>query len=260
MILVGEIRDHETARIAMQAAQTGHLVLSSLHTDDTPSVLTRLMDIGLEPYVIASALVGVVAQRLVRQLCPDCRRHYTPSSEVLRALNIDEHDAVQVPFYRAVGCDQCNHTGYRGRIGIYEVMPVTDRLRRLIVQRANEDTMREAALSAGMVNLGENGLTKVKNGVTTPEELLRVVTEVKSLRTVCPSCGGAAAVDFIVCPHCGYRLSSGCRKCGRSMQPSWNYCPYCAAAESPKSASKKKMKGVKARELPASNVSEFKKP
>ena len=170
VILVGEIRDHETARIAMQAAQTGHLVLSSLHTDDAPSVLTRLMDIGLEPYVIASALVGVVAQRLVRQLCPDCRRHYTPSSEVLRALNIDEHDAVQVPFYRAVGCDQCNHTGYRGRIGIYEVMPVTDRLRRLIVQRANEDTMREAALSAGMVNLGEDGLTKVKNGVTTPEE------------------------------------------------------------------------------------------
>ena len=115
----------------MQAAQTGHLVLSTLHTDDAPSTVTRLMDMGIEPYVIASALVGVVAQRLVRRLCVHCRRQYTPQADTLRALNMTEADAAQFVFYRAVGCEECNHTGYRGRIGIYEVMRVTDKVRRL---------------------------------------------------------------------------------------------------------------------------------
>ncbi|MBW8862012.1 MAG: Flp pilus assembly complex ATPase component TadA, partial [Acidobacteria bacterium] len=142
VILLGEIRDGETAKIAMQAAQTGHLVLSTLHTDDAPSVVTRLADIGAEPFVIASALVGVVAQRLVRRLCVHCRRQYTPPPDVLRALNIAEADAASIPFYKAVGCDQCNHTGYRGRIGIYEVMRVTDKLRRLIAARITEDCGR----------------------------------------------------------------------------------------------------------------------
>ena len=132
VILVGEIRDNETAKIAMQAAQTGHLVLSTLHTDDAPSTVTRLTDIGVEPFVAGSALIGVVAQRLVRRLCLSCRRQYTPESEVLRALNISEADAAMLPFYKAAGCDQCNHTGYRGRIGLYEVMRVTDKLRRMI--------------------------------------------------------------------------------------------------------------------------------
>ena len=185
VILLGEIRDSETAKIAMQAAQTGHLVLSTLHTDNAPSVVTRLMDIGAEPYVIASALVGVVAQRLVRRLCVHCRRQYTPPADVLRSLNITDADAASIPFYKSVGCDQCNHTGYRGRIGIYEVMRVTDKLRRLISAKSTEDQLREAAVSGGMITLGEDGLSKVKSGVTTPEELLRVVTEVREMRTLC---------------------------------------------------------------------------
>src|SRR5687768_2291695 len=139
VVLVGEIRDQETARIAMQAAQTGHLVLSTLHTDDAPSCVTRLTDIGIEPYVSASALIGVIAQRLMRRLCGACRRQYTPNAETLRALNISEADAANIPFYRPVGCDQCNHTGYRGRVGLYEVMRITDKLRRLIASRASED-------------------------------------------------------------------------------------------------------------------------
>src|SRR6185437_1005647 len=146
VILVGEIRDSETAKIAMQAAQTGHLVLSTLHTDNAPSVVTRLTDIGTEPYVIAGALVGVVAQRLVRRLCVHCRRQYTPPSETLRALNISESDAAAIPFYKSVGCDQCNHTGYRGRIGIYEVLRVNDKLRRAIAERASEAQIRDIAL------------------------------------------------------------------------------------------------------------------
>jgi type IV pilus assembly protein PilB len=263
VILVGEIRDAETAKIAMQAAQTGHLVLSTLHTDDAPSVVTRLMDIGTESYVIAGALIGVVAQRLVRRLCVHCRRQYTPPTETLRALNIGEADAAAVPLYKSVGCDQCNHTGYRGRIGLYEVMRITDKLRRLIASRAQEDQIREAAIASGMITLGEDGLAKVKSGVTTPEELLRVVTEVREMRTLCAGCGSAVGVDFMACPQCGKRLVSGCPHCGRALQPGWNFCPYCAKSTTESKRPTKRLKdrevGEGRRELPAGNVAEFKK-
>ena len=259
VILVGEIRDQETAKIGMQAAQTGHLVLSTLHTDDAPSTVTRLMDMGMEPYVIGSALVGVIAQRLVRRLCGACRRQYTPEADTLRALNIAEADAPQFVFYRSVGCEECNHTGYRGRIAIYEVMRVSDKVRRLIAQKAGEDMIREAAVSSGMITLGEDGLAKVKTGVTTAEELLRVVTEVREIRTLCPGCGGAVAMDFLACPHCGNRLSGGCPKCGRSLQPGWSFCPFCATTTAAPAKSKKKLRQQgKTLELPASNVTEFK--
>jgi type IV pilus assembly protein PilB len=265
VILLGEIRDGETAKIAMQAAQTGHLVLSTLHTDNAPSVVTRLMDIGAEPYVIASALVGVVAQRLVRRLCVHCRRQYTPTADTLRALNLAEGDASAIPFYKSVGCDQCNHTGYRGRIGIYEVMRVTEKLRRLISARATEEQLRDAAISAGMISLGEDGLAKVKSGITTPEELLRVVTEVREMRTLCSGCGAAVGVDFMACPQCGKRLIAGCPHCARALQPGWNFCPYCARS----TVEPKRLKRLKEkddgerregrRELPAANIAEFKK-
>src|SRR5262245_38230389 len=262
VILLGEIRDAETAKIAMQAAQTGHLVLSTLHTDDAPSVVTRLTDIGAEPFVIASALVGVVAQRLVRRLCIHCRRQYTPPAEVLRSLNIPETEAAAIPFYKAVGCDQCNHTGYRGRIGISEVMRVSDKLRRLVSTKAPEDQIREAAVTGGMITLGEDGLAKVRSGITTAEELLRVVTEVREMRTLCTQCGCAVGVDFNACPQCGKRLGGGCPHCGRALQPGWNYCPYCARSTEPKRAQKRlrDRNGREARrELPAGNVAEFKK-
>jgi type IV pilus assembly protein PilB len=259
VILVGEIRDQETAKIAMQAAQTGHLVLSTLHTDDAPSTTTRLMDMGLEPYVIGSALVGVVAQRLVRRLCPHCRRQYTPPADTLRLLHLSEADAASIPFYKAVGCDQCGHTGYRGRIGIYEVMRVNERVRRMIAQRAGEDTIREAALASGMLSLGEDGLAKVKAGVTTPEELLRVVTEVREMRTLCGGCGNAVAIDFVACPSCGHKLQNTCGRCNRSLQPGWNFCPYCATSSEPKPARKsKRLRASESSELPT-RVTEFKK-
>jgi type IV pilus assembly protein PilB len=263
VILVGEIRDSETAKIAMQAAQTGHLVLSTLHTEDAPSVVTRLMDIGTEPYVIAGALIGVVAQRLVRRLCVNCRRQYTPPSETLRALNVSDADAAAIPFYKSVGCDQCSHTGYRGRIGIYEVLRVTDKLRRAIAARASEAQIRDAAVASGMVSLGEDGLSKVKSGITTAEELLRVVTEVREVRTLCSGCGSAVGLDFVACPHCGKRQGGGCPHCGRALQPGWNFCPYCARTTETKRVHKRlrerDLAAETRRELPPANVAEFKK-
>jgi type IV pilus assembly protein PilB len=261
VLLVGEIRDQETAKIAMQAAQTGHLVLSTLHTDDAPSTVTRLMDMEIEPYIIASSLIGVVAQRLVRRLCPACRRQYTPEADTLRALNLTEASAAPFAFFRAVGCEECSHTGYRGRIAIYEVMGVTDKIRRIIAQQAGEDMVREAAVSAGMLTLGEDGLAKVKAGITTAEELLRVVTEVREMRTLCPACGGAVAVEFMACPHCGDRLTGGCAKCGRSLQAGWSFCPFCASSAGSKGGkgSKKKLReAARQLHLPPFNIAEFK--
>ena len=263
VVLVGEIRDQETARIAMQAAQTGHLVLSTLHTDDAPSCVTRLTAIGIEPYVSASALIGVIAQRLVRRLCTHCKRPYTPEADTLRAMSITEPEASTLTFYRAVGCEQCSQTGYRGRVGIYEIMPVTDELRRQIGQKGSEAQLRDAALAAGMISLGEDGLLKVKAGVTTPQELLRVVTEVREAQAVCPECGVTVGRDFVVCPSCGHNVGGGCPHCRRPMQPDWKFCPYCAKRAGAASANHKSRKLTPKRgapELPAaSNVAEFKK-
>lgn len=260
VILVGEIRDNETARIAMQAAQTGHLVLTTLHTDDAPSAVTRLTDIGVEPYVIASATIGVVAQRLVRRLCTACRRQYTPGSDTLRALGISEAEAANIPFYRPVGCDACHHTGYKGRMGIYEVMKVTDKIRRMIAQRSSEDAVREVAQATGMLSLGEDALAKVKAGLTTAEELLRVVTEVREVHSVCPGCNGPVALDFVACPACGRRLSGACPGCSRSLQPGWTFCPYCARGTEARGERRLRERKV-TRELPPAmtNVTEFKK-
>ena len=261
VVLLGEIRDQETARIAMQAAQTGHLVLSTLHTDDAPSCVTRLTDIGVEPYVTASALVGVIAQRLVRRLCERCKRPYTPEAETLRGLNMSEADAATLTFCRAVGCDHCNQTGYRGRLGIYEIMVVTDELRRTISQLGAEARIREAALAAGMVSLGEDGLLKVKAGVTTPQELLRVVTEVRHTQSRCPACGEAVSSDFTACPSCGQHVGGGCPHCGKPIKAEWKFCPFCTkSTASARRSSKKLQQSRPGRELPAaSNVAEFKK-
>jgi type IV pilus assembly protein PilB len=263
VILIGEIRDAEVAKIALQAAQTGQLVLSSLPADDAPSAVSWLADIGAEPHAIATALVGVVAQRLVRGLCVQCRRQYTPSAAVLRFMNISEADAASIPFYTAVGCDQCNHTGYRGRVGIYEVMTVTEKLRRLIAARVPEEQIREAARAAGMISLGEDALAKAKSGVTSPEELRRVVTEVREMRALCSGCGSVVGVDYMACPHCGKRLNAGCPHCGRALQPGWHFCHYCARSTEEKRQRKRgpdrEPREIARRPLPPGNVAEFKK-
>ncbi len=175
VILIGEIRDHETAEIAIQAALTGHLVFSTLHTNDAPGAITRLQDMGVEPYLVASVLEGVLAQRLVRRICAACRVPDTPSAADLEALGIE--GAAGAPLWRGRGCDECRGTGYRGRTAIYELFPITEEARSLILRRAPSREIRREAVEAGMVTLRLDGWAKACEGVTTVEEILRVTQE-----------------------------------------------------------------------------------
>ncbi len=177
IVLVGEMRDHETAQIGMEAALTGHLVLSTLHTNDAPSAVTRLTEMDVDAFLVASAVDCVVAQRLARKLCGACREPYTPSGSELRNAGIPWHDGGPLPqLYQAVGCKRCGNTGYRGRVAIHEVMEVTETIQRLITGGASTDDVAAAARQSGMTALREDGLAKVLMGRTTIEEIARVVT------------------------------------------------------------------------------------
>jgi type IV pilus assembly protein PilB len=174
VVLVGEIRDQETAVISIEAALTGHLVLSTLHTNDAPSALTRLTEIGTEPFLVATALSAVMAQRLARRLCMRCRAPLGESHDVLRGLGMPDNLVEGHQLFRAVGCHSCSNTGYRGRLALHEVMTLTDEVEQLIVARATGTEMRELALAQGMVALRDDGWAKAAQGLTTVEELLRV--------------------------------------------------------------------------------------
>jgi type IV pilus assembly protein PilB len=170
IIMVGEIRDLETGSIAIKAALTGHLVLSTLHTNDAPSTVTRMVDMGIEPFNVASAVNLIVAQRLVRRICVDCKQQHDYSDEEMHAFGIDRD---QGPFFKGTGCDTCNGTGYKGRQGIYEVMALSSQLRRYILKGASTEELREVAVSEGMLTLRMDGLVKIKKGVTTLEEVVK---------------------------------------------------------------------------------------
>jgi type IV pilus assembly protein PilB len=174
ILLVGEIRDRETATISVEASLTGHLVLSTLHTNDAPSAITRLTEIGVEPYLVGTALNAVVAQRLARRLCLRCRERYTPEPDVIEALDLGAEGGTTPTLYRAVGCSFCSGTGYRGRLALQELMIVTPELEHLAVVRSPATELRALALAQGMVPLREDGFAKVRRGITTLEEVLRV--------------------------------------------------------------------------------------
>jgi type II secretory ATPase GspE/PulE/Tfp pilus assembly ATPase PilB-like protein len=175
IIMVGEIRDSETARIAIEAALTGHMVLSTLHTNDAPSAITRLIEMGIEPFLVSSAVIGVLAQRLARVICPNCKEPFVPPPESIKKFGLLTHSGEEVNFYRGRGCDHCKQTGYRGRSGIYELMAMTDRTRSLTLQRASSNEIRKVAQEEDMKTLQDDGLQKVVQGQTTIEEMLRVV-------------------------------------------------------------------------------------
>jgi general secretion pathway protein E len=175
IIMVGEIRDVETAEIAIQASLTGHLVLSTLHTNDSASAVTRLVDMGIEPFLVASSLSMVMAQRLVRKLCPACRAPYTPTAAQWKNLGLSE--APSRPFYAARGCSACLNTGYRGRVGLFEILPADDQVRALILTRSDADGIKAFAVSRGMRTILAAGAEKVCAGITSEEEVLRVTQE-----------------------------------------------------------------------------------
>ena len=226
VIMVGEIRDEETAEIAIQAAMTGHLVLSTLHTNDAPSAVTRLVDIGIPPYLIASSVVGIVAQRLVRTICQECKEEYLPSQESLTRLNLNQND-LPFKFYRGSGCSTCNNTGFKGRTVIEEIMILGPKIRELIQSSSSSDTLREAAMAMGMTTLGVSGLRKIEQGVTTIEEVLKAVHQKEELTTICPHCAKTVSLDFKDCPYCKNPIIPVCNSCKRIVQPDWVVCPYC---------------------------------
>jgi type IV pilus assembly protein PilB len=173
IIMVGEIRDKETAQIAVEAALTGHLVLSTLHTNDAPGAIARLIEMGVEPFLVASAVSCVLAQRLARRLCEYCKKPVVVDGETVRANGYECADA-QLEVFEPVGCTRCGGSGYKGRIGLYEVMPVTEEIRGLAVKRASADAIAEAARQAGMRELRAEGLEKVRAGLTSFAVLARV--------------------------------------------------------------------------------------
>jgi type IV pilus assembly protein PilB len=180
VVMVGEIRDSETAKISIEAALTGHMVLSTLHTNDAPGALTRLNEMGVEPFLVGAAVSGVLAQRLARRLCSNCAEMYTPSAQDIIEAKLSPDVAAQMDgmaFYRKVGCPRCNQTGYKGRIGIYQLLKMTEELAAMASAKASREDIERAAMELGMRTLWDDGMSKVAQGLTTVEELGRVVVQ-----------------------------------------------------------------------------------
>jgi general secretion pathway protein E/type IV pilus assembly protein PilB len=172
IIMVGEIRDVETANIAINASLTGHLVFSTLHTNDAPSAVTRLVDIGVKQFLVASSVRAILAQRLVRRICANCTQEYEPSEMEIRALNLRPEQLAEANFRKGVGCEKCRGTGYKGRMGIFEICVLDDEIRRMINERMSVSMIRQRARDLGMRTLREDGLRKVLGGMTTPDEVI----------------------------------------------------------------------------------------
>ncbi len=177
IVLVGEMRDAETAEIAIQASLTGHLVFSTLHTNDAAGAITRMIDMGVEPYLVSSSVVGIMAQRLIRRICPHCREEYAPAEEALRGIGLTRADLGERVLYRGKGCSQCFNSGYMGRSAIFEMLLIDDEIRRMVVERTDTGTIKRAALRKGMFTLRMDGARSVLKGDTTIEEVIRVTQE-----------------------------------------------------------------------------------
>jgi type IV pilus assembly protein PilB len=231
VVLVGEIRDTETAKLALEASLTGHLVLSTLHTNDAVGAVTRLVDMGVEPFLVAGSLSLVVAQRLVRRPCNQCATPDRPSDDVLVLLGLTPNDLAGATPMRGRGCQTCGGTGYRGRTAVYEMLPVTAMLRSVLLAGGDEDAVAAAARAAGMVSLRDNGLLKAHRGETTYDEVLRVTTVDTHAEEAarCEGCSRSVAPDMVCCPWCSTPVGgSRCRECRRQLEPDWHTCPWCA--------------------------------
>jgi type IV pilus assembly protein PilB len=229
VVFVGEVRDPETAKLALEASMTGHLVLTTLHTNSAPAAITRLVDMGVEPFLVASSLSLVVAQRLVRRVCEACSAPYTPPARVLTLLGIEGDEMTGAQPRRGVGCADCGNTGYRGRLGVFEVLPVTASMRAVLMTTPNEGAVAAAARASGMQTLRSSALIKAHSGITTYEEVLRV-TQIDSGNSGlhCTACSGALAADMVMCPWCATAIDRGhCSECDRPLDAAWRVCPWC---------------------------------
>ncbi|MBM4117261.1 type II secretion system protein GspE [bacterium] len=223
VILVGEMRDLETVEIACRAALTGHKVLSTIHTNDACQVITRLLDMGTAPHLIAATLRGVLAQRLVRKVCPQCSEQYTPNDTELALLGYPDNATL----VRGGGCAHCAGSGYKGRMGIYEYFKVEEDIHRLILDRASSYAIRYAAKRAGMILMADYAKRAVLAGDTTIAEIQRVVLSEAPRDQLCPNCQRVVNLDFSVCPYCQTTLKETCHGCGRPVEPTWESCPAC---------------------------------
>ena len=234
VIMLGEIRDHQTAEVAFHAALTGHLVLSTLHTNGSIASIIRLRDMGIKSYVMSEALTGIIAQRLLRRICPHCIEDASPDPEVLRALRLDPKNLSFSP-KMGKGCPQCNGGGYKGRIGVYEVLEFDSEFRRMVHGGASDAELMRAATQANMKPILEDALDKVRAGITTCEEVLRVMGPQNTLEILCPICNHTMAQRFNYCPHCATALVLRCPKCNTFLEEDWKVCPHCGTASPGKS-------------------------
>jgi type II secretory ATPase GspE/PulE/Tfp pilus assembly ATPase PilB-like protein/FixJ family two-component response regulator/RNA polymerase subunit RPABC4/transcription elongation factor Spt4 len=226
IILVGEMRDFETADVAFKAALTGHLVFTTLHTNSSVASITRLMDMEIKPYIIASALQGIIAQRLVRRVCADCSQQVPPDPDLLRALKIPP-GALGETVLKGAGCEKCNKSGYTGRVGIFELFLMTDDYRQMISSGYREGGLLQVARNEGMRTLLEDGLEKVRSGLTTLEELFRVLGPQTGTERSCDSCQRLIDAKFAFCPYCGAFRSNYCHTCRLPLEDDWVRCPFC---------------------------------
>jgi type II secretory ATPase GspE/PulE/Tfp pilus assembly ATPase PilB-like protein len=227
IVLVGEVRDAETAEIACRAALTGHLVFTTLHTNDAPSTITRLLDIGVPRYLVASVVIGIIAQRLVRVVCRDCKAPAQPDTAVATALGLSAVSLAGGTYMAGKGCARCQETGYKGRTGVFETLILDARIRDLILRGATEEDIRIAAQESGMRALVEDGLEKTKAGLTTIEELGRILEVSEYAAASCPGCGRHLNSEYRFCPYCRAVLRRACAGCGRSLLSAWLACAHC---------------------------------
>lgn len=230
VILIGEIRDEETATIAMQASETGHLMLSTLHTNDSISTVSRLFNLGLSPDLVAANLLVVIAQRLVRRICPKCKIKYTPEARELRNIGIYDEDETPFIAYKGSGCSACKHTGYYAQIGLYELFIPNDRLRAEITKHPTKHVLKQLATDAGMKYMLDDAIEKIREGITTIEEVARVCyiePEDIAKMSDCPTCGKTVSTAEENCPFCQSPLRQTCGQCGARLEQRWLFCPFC---------------------------------